>query len=76
MWQQGPSAAFNGVDVEELRTRLREMSDNQLIEFGRAARFMCSPEASFGESPRAAFLDQLNAAREEWRRRKTQARGC
>jgi hypothetical protein len=76
MWQQGPSSAFDGVDIEELRTRLRKMSDNQLIEFGRAARFMCSLEASFGKPPRAVFVDQLNAAREEWRRRKTQARGC
>ena len=75
MWQQEPSNAFDGVDRDELRERLRKMSDNQLIEFGRAARFMCSSEASFGEPPRAAFVDQLNAAREEWRRRKAQARG-
>jgi hypothetical protein len=76
MWQQGPSKAFDGVDRDELRDRLRKMSDNQLIEFGHAARFMCSPEASFGEPTRAAFIDQLNAAREEWRRRRTHARSC
>ena len=63
VWQQGPSTAFDGIELEQLRTRLRKMSDNQLIEFGRAARFMSSPEASFGESPRAVFIDQLNAAR-------------
>src|SRR5271167_325732 len=76
MWQQGPSNAFDGVDRDELCERLRKMSDSQLIEFGRAAGFMRSPEASLGEQPRAAFVDQLNAAREEWRRRETQARGC
>ena len=31
------------VDVDELRERLRKMSDEQLRRFGRAAQFMCSP---------------------------------
>jgi len=45
------------------------MSDDELAKFGRAAAFMCSPEAYFGEGPREEFVIQLNEARSEWRRR-------
>jgi len=45
------------------------MSDAQLLEFGRAARQLCSPEANFGKPPREVFVIQLKEARAEWRRR-------
>jgi hypothetical protein len=57
------------VDVEELRERLRKMSDEQLRPFGRAARFMCSPAANRGKPPRECFVIQLEEAKTEWRRR-------
>ena len=57
------------VDLEELRERLRKMTDQQLRQFGEAGKFMCSPGANFGKPPRKPFLIQLEEARAEWRRR-------
>jgi hypothetical protein len=54
--------------VEELRKRLRKMTDNDLLLFGQAAKYMCSPEANYGP-PREPFLIQLKEARAEWRKR-------
>jgi hypothetical protein len=59
------------LDVEELRDGLRRMSDERLLQFGEAARFMCSKRANGNEPPRKVFLVQLGEARAEWRRRKT-----
>src|SRR5688572_22125704 len=58
-------------DVEGLRARLRKMSDAKLLEFGKAAAHMCSPQAQPNRNsrPREAFLIQLAEARAEWRRR-------
>jgi len=39
------------------------------VKFGKAAAFMCSPEAYFGEGSRKEFVIQLDEARSEWRRR-------
>jgi len=69
MWQPSSSIAFDEFDVETLRERLQKMSDEQLVKFGKAARYMCSPEAYFGEGPRKEFVIQLDEARAEWRRR-------
>jgi hypothetical protein len=52
-------------DVEDLRTRLRKMSDEELREFGKAARYMVSPGANMGKPPLAAFALQLEEARAE-----------
>jgi hypothetical protein len=30
------------LDLEAIRTRLRDMSDEELIRFGKDARYMCS----------------------------------
>ena len=54
------------VDLDELRTRLRKMTDEQL-RFEKAARFMCRDK-----SPRKVFLVQLEEARAEWKRRHSQ----
>ena len=60
------------IDLEELRTRLRKMSDGELLRFGKAGKCMCSPEANMGKPPREAFVIQLKEARAEWKRRKEQ----
>ena len=36
------------LDLGALRARLRRMSDRDLLRFGRAARYMCSPVANHG----------------------------
>lgn len=58
-------------DIESLRMRLQKMTDRQLIEFGKAARFMCVPD--FGRPPRQVFVIQLEEARNEWRKRHERA---
>jgi hypothetical protein len=57
------------LDVEELRRRLRKMSDEELRKFGKAARYMVSPTANMGKPPLPTFVLQLEEARAEWRRR-------
>ena len=56
-------------DRDALRTRLRKMSDEELREFGKAARYMVSPGANMGKPPLPTFVLQLEKARAEWRRR-------
>ena len=56
-------------DHDALRTRLRKMSDEELREFGKAARYMVSPRANMGKAPPPTFVLQLEEARAEWRRR-------
>jgi hypothetical protein len=58
------------IDLDELHARLRKMTDAELRNFGKAAKFMCSPGANLGEPPRECFVIQLKEARAEWRRRK------
>jgi hypothetical protein len=62
-----------GVEVpinrEEVRERLRRMTDEQLREYGRACVHMCSPQANLGKPPREAFVVQLEEAKVEYRRR-------
>jgi hypothetical protein len=57
------------LDPDELRARLARMSDSQLLEFGRAAAYMCTPYANVGHPPRKAFVMQLEGGSAEWRRR-------
>jgi len=51
-------------ELEQLRNRLRKMTDAQLVSFGKAARSLC-------RDPRCpdTFKRQLAEARAEWRRR-------
>ena len=55
-------------ELEQLRTRLRKMTDAQLVSFGKAARFLC-------RDPKCpdTFKRQLEEARAEWRRRHPKA---
>ena len=57
------------LNVDELRTRLRKISDEELRKFGKAARYMVSPTANMGNHRCRAFVLQLEEARAEWRRR-------
>ena len=59
----------NTLNIDELRTRLKDMADEELLRFGKAARSMCSPEANLGKPPREVFVIQLQEARKEWRSR-------
>jgi len=51
-------------ELEQLRTRLRKMTDAQLVSFGKAARSLC-------RDPKCpnTFKRQLEEAVAEWRRR-------
>jgi len=55
--------------LEQLRQRLRKMNDAELLRFGQAAKYMCTPEANLGHPPREPFLIQLEEARKERKRR-------
>jgi hypothetical protein len=58
-------------DEEETKrrlTRLREMSDAELIQHGRALRRLARPLNRNVPAPES-FVKQLAEAREEWRRR-------
>ena len=50
--------------LEKLRARLRRMTDEELIEFGKKVR-------KLAENP---FQLQLDEARAEWKRRKLQSK--
>jgi hypothetical protein len=53
-------ARYEGIDLDELRTRLRKTSDEGLVRFGKAARFVCRDK-----SPLQVFVIQLDEARVE-----------
>ena len=59
-------------NVDELQERLRKMSDVELRKFGQAAQHMVSPKVNPGQPPREVFVIQLEEARKEWKRRKSQ----
>ncbi len=59
----------SNIDLEDLRARLRKMSDEELLRWGRAARSMS--KGDFGKPPRQIFVIQLEEARAEWKRRQT-----
>lgn len=47
------------IDLEELRARLRKMTDDDLLHFGKAARFMCRDK-----SPRQVFVHSVGRGKE------------
>ena len=53
------------INLEELRERLRKMSDSELRRFGRAALDVCKPHR--GVPPREVFVTQSEEARAEWK---------
>jgi hypothetical protein len=52
--------------LKKLRERLHQMSDEELIKFGKYARGLCGLRVSGTGDP---FKVQLEEARREWRRR-------
>jgi hypothetical protein len=59
-------------NVDELRERLQKMSDAELRKFGQAAQHLVSPKTNPGQPPPDVFVIQLDVARKEWKRRKSQ----
>jgi hypothetical protein len=55
-------------ELEQLRARLRKMTDAQLVSFGQAARSLCRNR----DCP-DTFKRQLEEVRAEWRRRHPKA---
>jgi hypothetical protein len=64
-WEDGDQH----IDVEEIRAHIRRLSDPDLLRYGRAARYMTSPYATWGKESRLVFRVQLDESRAEWRRR-------
>jgi hypothetical protein len=63
--------ANTAVNREELRVRLREMTNKELGRFGRAVQKMYSLETHRGKTPRQEVLIQLEEAWAEWTSRFT-----
>jgi hypothetical protein len=55
-------------DIEQIRERIRKVSDAELRKYGRAARDLSDPKKNLGK-PNPAFKIRLDEARAEWRRR-------
>jgi hypothetical protein len=55
--------------VQTVRPGLSKMTDEELLRFGQAAKFVCRPSQNSGGPPREEFVIQLQEARAEWRRR-------
>jgi hypothetical protein len=62
------SVGTNEFHLENLRQRLRRLSDDELIQFEKLAALL-TPQANLGRPPREVFVIQLQEARKEWRRR-------
>jgi hypothetical protein len=68
----GFSSSENEADLEDLRTRLRKMSDAELQRDMRAGQSMVSPHANFGKPSRQTFVIQLQEARAEQEHRNSE----
>jgi hypothetical protein len=55
--------------IEELRARLRGMTDEELKGYVVVAKIMCSDTLRRGKPTRECFLIQLAEARAEWNHR-------
>ena len=66
------SIAFesNEVQLQKLRERLRLMSDDELVKFGKMVRDLSEPRVGVTPDP---WKEQLQAARSEGRRRHPKA---
>jgi hypothetical protein len=62
------SIAFESdeVQLQKLRERLRTMTDDELIKFGKQVRALSEPRVSITPDP---WKVQLEEAKAEWRRR-------
>jgi hypothetical protein len=56
--------------VEDFRQRIQAMTDEKLVRYGKAARYMTDPRNSADKrTVRDVYVTQLQLCREEWRRR-------
>jgi len=46
----------DAVDLDDLRARLRKITDAELLAFSKSARYMCSPMANLGKPLREPFV--------------------
>jgi hypothetical protein len=58
-----PGIQIESFDAESLRLRLGKMNDREVLSFGQAAKYLCSPKANTGKPPREEFVIQLREAR-------------
>jgi hypothetical protein len=58
----------DSIDLEAIRARYHAMTDAELLENGKPAAYMASPQASYGPA-RPIWHVYLAEARAEWRRR-------
>jgi hypothetical protein len=64
-WAQGPNNALDtSVELDALRARLRAMTDDELLKFGRQIRSLCHPLTYDGDGKPnvGAFPIQLDEA--------------
>jgi hypothetical protein len=64
--------AVDELELEGLRERLCGMADGELLRFGWVTKNACSGGAKRGDRELESCMLQLQEAREEWNRRKTQ----
>jgi hypothetical protein len=56
--------------VEDFRKRIQAMTDEKLVQMGKAAKYMTDPRNSADKrTVRDVFVTQLQLCREEWIRR-------
>ena len=57
-------------DVEDFKQRIRKMTDEQLVQMGKAARYMADPRNSADKrTVRDVYVVQLQECKREWARR-------
>jgi hypothetical protein len=65
------------IRTEEFRKRLRAMSDEKLIQYSRAARYMADPaNAADKKTVLAVYRIQLAECRQKWLRRRPKQDGA
>ncbi len=62
------SVDTNEFNLENIRKHVQRLSDEELIQFGKACGDMLTPQANLGRPPREVFVVQLQEARKEWKR--------
>jgi hypothetical protein len=51
-----PGVNISGLNIDELRSRLRAMTDSELLQFGKASRWLSGPKNNHGRPPREVSL--------------------
>ena len=61
--------------VEDFKNRIQLMTDEKLVQMGKAARYMADPRNSADKrTVRPVYVTQLELCRDEWRRRHPKAK--